>query len=120
MKPYILIIEDEEDIRESLRDVLEQEGYLVMTANSGKNAIEVLEVSPKFNLILLDLMMPVMSGEEFVAINKIRNITQGTPIVIMSADNQTAQRAAKMDIKTFVKKPLDLDDLLRIIKESCR
>jgi CheY-like chemotaxis protein len=113
----ILIVEDEDDIRESLQEVLGSEGYNVNVASNGKEALEMLNSIPTPDLILLDLLMPEMNGMEFrekqMQMEKFSNI----PVVVMSADNYAKQKAKKMHAG-FLKKPFELSDLFMKINEG--
>ncbi len=114
----ILIVEDEEDIRETLRDFFEGEGCHVSTAIHGKDALQALDTQEHPHLILLDLMMPVMNGEEFVSHKNAQSRWAAIPIVIMSADHHTEQRANAMKIKWFIRKPLSLNHLVSMAGEA--
>ena len=113
----IMIIEDEEDIREILKEFFEGEGYEVRTAVHGKDAFRILEEKGKPNMILVDLMMPVMSGEEFIEKKKLHPIFADIPTVIMSADHRTKAKAAALNIKWAISKPLELTSLISIVDE---
>ena len=112
----ILLIEDESDIREILKDALEWEGYRVYTASNGKEGMEILLEMPTPGLILLDLMMPVMNGWEFA--NELQTDREyvDIPIVALSAFSDPEK---KIRIKGFIKKPVDLDLLLSLVREHC-
>lgn len=114
----ILIVEDEEDIRETLRDFFEGEGCKVSTAGHGEEALQTLASEEQPHLILLDLMMPVMNGEEFVAKKNEDASFSKIPVLIMSADHQTEQRAQAMKIKHFIRKPLSLNRLISMAGEA--
>jgi CheY-like chemotaxis protein len=113
----ILIIEDEEDIREILKEFFEGEGYEVWTAIHGKDAFRVLDENGKPNMILVDLMMPVMSGEEFIEKKKLHPVYADIPTVIMSADHRTKAKAQALNIKWAINKPLELTSLISIVDE---
>jgi CheY-like chemotaxis protein len=118
MQPnHLLIVEDEEDIREILQGFFESEGMVVSTAANGYEALRFLKSAPRNpDVILLDLMMPVMSGPEFLkSIQSVQNFLT-IPIVIMSADNQTAQKAKSLGQERFIRKPLDLSQLLGLLQ----
>ena len=66
----VLVVDDEPDIRESLRDALEDEGYRVAVARNGKEALDILPTLEKPVAIILDIIMPVMSGAEFYEIGR--------------------------------------------------
>jgi CheY-like chemotaxis protein len=112
----VVVIEDDDMIRETLKYALEFEGYTVFTAANGRLGVEMLPNIPKPCLILLDLMMPVMNGWEFVeAIGK--NMVLATiPIVVVTAFKEKAQT---IQARKVVKKPVDLDYLFQIVKEYC-
>jgi CheY-like chemotaxis protein len=113
----ILVVEDDRDIRETLQQVLEMEGYVVHTAVNGKDGLDKLRNIQRPCLILLDLMMPVMSGWEFLEAAG-RDVTVATiPVVVVSAFTTyvpTVPRAV-----AFVKKPVEIDSLLKRIEEHC-
>ena len=112
----VLIVEDEETIRDTLRLSLELEGYEVRTACNGKEALEVLPRMRRPCLILLDLMMPVMDGWGFVdAVDK--DVTLATiPIVVVTAFSGSEK---SIHAKQIVKKPFDLNELLHIVGQYC-
>jgi CheY-like chemotaxis protein len=112
----ILIIEDEQTIRETLKESLELEGYPVVTAKNGREGLDLIENSVNPCLILLDLMMPVMNGFEFLASQEKNKKIAPIPVVIVSAFPEQAQ---KVKANGFVKKPIDLDHLLTFIKRYC-
>src|SRR4051812_3289101 len=81
----VLLVEDDEPIRTSLQMLLEDKGYRVLTATNGKTALELLRNGDPPNVILLDLMMPVMTGSAFL--EALRNDVELSriPVIIMSA-----------------------------------
>lgn len=113
----ILIVEDDIDIRDVLKELLELEGYIVSVAENGKKALEILKNKNKPDLILLDLMMPVMAGLQFKEIQlkniKIKNI----PVIIMSADINFSKNKNNLYKDEFLKKPLDLHDVLNSVSK---
>jgi CheY-like chemotaxis protein len=114
----ILIVEDDEDIRDILKDFFEAEGCDVAAAVNGRAALDHLEEKGRPDLIFLDLMMPIMSGEEFVHHLKKNPDWAQTPIVIMSADHQTSKVAGELKIKNFVRKPITLRSLVAMAEEA--
>jgi CheY-like chemotaxis protein len=117
MAGRILIVDDDDDIRESLRTVLELEGYEVQEAANGRAAQELLEdvsgVRP--SMILLDLMMPVMNGLEFHAWLKETPGVSDIPVVIFSAAG--ANIARPEGVQAFLRKPLELTELLTLTEK---
>lgn len=112
----ILIVEDDEGIRDALKLILEFGGYEVETAENGKVGIERLSTIAKPCVILLDLMMPVMDGWAFADIMK-KNMSFATiPIVVVTA---FADKAKSVGAARIVKKPVDMDTLLGFVREYC-
>jgi CheY-like chemotaxis protein len=114
----ILVVEDDPDIAESLCDVLHGEGYEVATASNGREGLDRLREIGRPCLILLDLMMPVMSGGEFLAALRQEDALASIPVVIVSAwaDESAHIRAQSQG---FVKKPISLDALLEATHRLC-
>ena len=112
----ILVVEDDHDIRVSVRALLEDEGFQVLTVTDGRSALELLERGDRPRLILLDLMLPVMDGWHFAERVRVRPRLAGIPIVIMSAYDDPPPPAGAVG---FVKKPLDVDQLLRLVAAHC-
>lgn len=113
----ILIIEDDRDILEVLKDLLESEGYVVATAENGKVGIEVLQsmLQQPPKLILVDLMMPVMDGFQFRQEQLKNDELKKIPVVVMSADGRMELRKGKIGVDIFLKKPLDLETVLHTV-----
>ena len=111
----ILIVEDDHSIREMLQELFEMEGYQVYAAENGKLALEILaKVTPC--LVLLDLMMPVMNGWEFLEIQGKSQVLASIPVVVMSAVRESIK---PQSVKDFIKKPVDFDVLLDVVKQYC-
>lgn len=110
----VLVVEDDSNIREVLKLALEFEGYEAILAKNGREGLDVLP-SIKPGLILLDLMMPVMNGWEFVDEIKKHPVYKNIPIVVVSA---YSERAKAIECNQFVQKPLELDTLLQAVSEN--
>ena len=121
----ILVVEDDHDIRESVVEVLEEEGYGVDSAGDGREALRVLsEAREKPDLILLDLMMPNMNGFEFRE-QQLKNAEHAAiPIAVLTADGQASAKAAELHADGLVRKPVKIQPLLdtvaRLIAERAR
>ena len=115
----VLIVEDDLDIREALSQVLEFEGYPVVTATNGQEALTYLEHAEAPGLILLDLMMPVMDGWQFRQEQLRHPEWVDIPVVIVSADGQVSQKAALIGAASYLKKPVELDTLLDTVAQYC-
>jgi len=114
----ILLVEDEPEIRESLKDALEMEGYEIVTATNGREALDVLSTMGKPCLILLDLMMPVMNGWEFAEALQGDAELAEIPIVVVTAFGEELQRS-RITTWDVIPKPVDLDRLFRSVKCFC-
>lgn len=113
----VLVVEDEEVIRDTFRLALELEGYHVHTAGNGREALDLLARIPPPCLILLDLMMPVMNGWEFVEKVQKDAALDSIPIVIVSA---YGEQAKAIRAKGVLPKPVDLRILVETVEKWCR
>ncbi len=112
----VMVIEDDHDLRVSVRNLLEDEGYEVLTAANGRSALELVQASsPKPCLIILDLMLPIMDGWHFATELRKRPDLAAIPLLIMSAFRQPPPP----DAVGFLPKPVELDVLLRYVGEYC-
>jgi CheY-like chemotaxis protein len=112
----ILIIEDESPIRSVVTEILEDEGYSVVSATNGLEALRYLQQQDELPcLILLDLGMPVMSGWEF-RYEQQRDPTLATiPVIVMSALPDLEKKAAALKAIDCLNKPIDIDTLLNTV-----
>jgi DNA-binding NtrC family response regulator len=116
----ILLVEDDVDIRIDLADLLRAEGYEVVTAANGKEALEWLHADGhSASLILLDLMMPVMNGWDFRSCQLEEPDLVGIPVVLLSGAGDVARHASALKAAGYLIKPLRLDSLLRIVSRLC-
>lgn len=119
MSKTILVVDDEKDIRTSLRGILEDEGYQVVTAASGSEALEtVREELP--DLVLLDIWMPGMDGLE--TLEKLKGLLPLITVIMISGHGtiETAVRATKLGAFDFIEKPLSLDKVLIAVTNALR
>jgi CheY-like chemotaxis protein len=112
----VLIVEDDEDLRELFAEVLSEAGYGVNHAENGKVALDVLEQSDDLCLVLLDLMMPIMSGPELARRMKQSPRLAAMPIVALSAGGQPSD-VPQADV--FLRKPLEPEKLLEVVARYC-
>jgi len=113
---HILVVEDDEDCRECLCYFLDKEGLGVSCAANGREALERLRAEPLPDLILLDLMMPVMNGWEFLVQREEQPAVASIPVMIVSSLSRSAGSVAAENVVDFVDKPVDLDDLLSKVR----
>jgi CheY-like chemotaxis protein len=113
----VLIVEDDEDLREMMAQLLSLEGFRTATVANGREALQYLHDAETPQVILLDLMMPVMDGWEFRRQQQADPALAPVPVIVLSALDQ--QRAATLDANAFLKKPLDFDRLLSLVRSYC-
>lgn len=115
----IIIVEDDEDIRTSLVELLLDEGYFVSTFNNGADALQSIlsKKEAECDLIVLDLQMPIMNGYQFS--DKLREYPEheSLPIIVMSAENHSESKLSFNKINRYVKKPLDIAHFLDTIEQ---
>lgn len=111
-RPTILVIDDDPDARDSIALVLSDAGYDVETVSGGEEALEHLKRAHQPGLILLDLMMPNMTGWEFRAEQRRDPRLSAIPVVLVSAADEVADAADELAVAGYLAKPFDLDQLL--------
>jgi CheY-like chemotaxis protein len=113
----VLIVEDDQDIRDTLAEALEEEGYRVMIVADGAEGLQVLETL-RPQLVLLDLFMPGMDGFTFLQAARSAEALRDIPIVALSAGRgNTARTAIQAGANRFLPKPVRLDQLLEVVEE---
>ena len=113
----VLIVEDDADLREMMAQLLTLEGFDAATVSNGREALEYLHEASTPNVILLDLMMPVMDGWEFRRRQQADPALAPVPVIVLSALDQA--RASNLKAEAFLKKPLDFDRLLSLVRAYC-
>jgi CheY-like chemotaxis protein len=114
----VLIIEDDADLRDMMAQLLRLEGFDAMTAANGREALDYLRGHRPPTVILLDLMMPVMDGWQFRREQQRDAELADVPVIVLSALDQA--RAADLATNAFLKKPLDFDRLLELVRRYCQ
>ena len=115
----ILIVEDDADVREAMAVFLAGEGYKVVEAVHGAEALDQLRSAVPFCLILLDLFMPVMDGWAFRA-EQLRDTAMASiPVIVISADASAVRRGRDLGAVASMVKPIDFDVLLRHVDQYC-
>jgi CheY-like chemotaxis protein len=116
----VLVVDDDDDIRDLLSMLLELRGYRAEPARDGVEALERLEHGERPAVILLDMMMPRLDGEGLIA-EVQRNPGLGKiPIVLVSGHHDVRQKAAELKAAGFLVKPIAIDDLLALVSELDR
>lgn len=115
----ILIVEDDPAIRDALTQLLEDEGYPVVGVANGQEAIEHLRTAERPHLILLDLMMPVMNGMQFLQAQQHDAAIAGIPVIVLSAVNNIEQKVSSFPVQGFLRKPITFTSLFTIVEQYC-
>ena len=118
MARSILLVDDDADVRMTLRDVLEEQGFTVHAAHDGRHALHVLEKIAPPDLILLDYKMPVMTGKQFLSVQRGMPKLQAVPVVILSAATREWS-GAHLEVEEVLSKPIDVEVLLNTVNRIC-
>lgn len=113
----VLVVEDEEESRQALMQILELEGFSTVGASNGAEAMDYLRTSLRPCLIVLDLNMPVMNGRQLRA--ELRQVEELAiiPVVVVSAQESFA--AGDLGAVGAFRKPLDVDALVKVVVDNC-
>lgn len=114
----IVLVEDDPMIREGLQDFLEAEGYAVIAAENGREGLEAIRARNGKCFVLLDLQMPVMTGEQLLEAlaNEPTAAIRNAPVLVLSA---RAEPLTGHSIVDFMRKPINLDRLLEHVRSTC-
>jgi CheY-like chemotaxis protein len=120
MAHRVLVVDDDADIRDTVIEVLQDSGHDVMGASNGVEALQQLRTASVLPcVILLDLMMPHMDGEQFRAEQLKDPQLSRIPVVIISAFRDTAERAKALNAAGHLTKPVSIDALMLAINSVC-
>jgi DNA-binding response OmpR family regulator len=110
----VLVVDDDPGVLEVLDLALTAEGYRVVLARNGREALDqAAETHP--SLMLVDLMMPVMDGWQFVRACREQEFAQQTPVIILSAARNVEQAVHELGVQAVIAKPFNLDHLLDLV-----
>jgi two-component system response regulator CpxR len=115
MTHTVLVVEDEKELREMMREALESNGYAVVTAEEGQDALAAIEQIKDPCLVLLDLLMPGMNGWDFFREMRARPKYAAVPVIVHSSSTAGAPQGATR----VLRKPVDFDRLLDVVREFC-
>lgn len=120
MAPKILLVDDEKDIVEFLQYNLEQEGFEVITAYDGKEAIEKMELNP--DLVILDVFMPKMDGYEVCTKIRMMEVHKTTPVIFLTAKSSETDEIHGLNLGAddFIQKPISPKKLIARVKSNLR
>jgi len=110
-------VDDDHGVRESTREAMELEGYCVIEAADGREALKQAKGSPRPHLILLDMNMPIMGGREFLDTLLPEAEIASIPVLIISATVNSKNSVGAVD---FLRKPVELDELLQKVAHHVR
>jgi CheY-like chemotaxis protein len=114
----LVLVEDDPEARNSLAQILELEGFSVMSFANGAEALEYLTQRPPPCLVLMDIQMPLMDGAQLrAAMLRDRRLAAVPVFVITAVESSVA--AARIPTQRVFRKPLDLDNLLRALQQYC-
>ena len=114
----ILVVEDDPDIRDTIAEVLADEGYTVLSAKHGAEGLVCLRDAKQLpSVIILDLMMPVMDGIAFRQEQRKNPDWADIPILVLSADRTSRDKAEAMGARGYLQKPFDIDQFLKLLRE---
>jgi DNA-binding response OmpR family regulator len=111
---HILIVDDDPAIRDVVSDILEMSDYCVKTACNGAEALDRIR-DDRPSAVLLDLMMPVMDGWEFLREYKVEATLLPVPVVIMSAAQDASHAVDELGAQAFLAKPFEIETILAIV-----
>lgn len=113
-KKTIIVVDDELEITNVVRSILEDEDFKISTAKDGEEAIQLLR-NEKYDLILMDIMMPKMSGYDVIKNLHHTEVNSKTPVVLMSCVSPQVKQS-EYKWKYFLKKPFTIDELVNTVK----
>jgi two-component system, NtrC family, nitrogen regulation response regulator NtrX len=118
-EPTVLVVEDDEDTRFAMSQVLAQEGYLVLTAATGHDAIATLrEPLSRIDVVLLDVHLPDVNGTELCS--RLRELYPDLPVVVCSgeADSEEIAELVRLGAIRYFRKPVTVDELLSTVESA--
>lgn len=119
-KHTVLVVDDNEDIRMALQELLESEGYATAAAENGDAALRWLhEDHPRPCMILLDYNMPVMDGPTFRKQQQADPSLADVPVILYSGADDIRRRAHALDVMHVFQKPLNLNSLVDLVRRYC-
>jgi CheY-like chemotaxis protein len=115
MNHTVLLVEDDDELRESMRELLEGNGYTVVAASDGQEALDALARVEHLCVVLLDLLMPRMNGWDFFEKLRERPELTGVPVIVQSS----APSRAPAGVTRVLKKPVEPELLVSVVRQYC-
>ena len=113
----VLLVEDDEDVREAVEQILSDEGYDVVAARDGARALDALAEGHQFCTVILDVLMPGVDGAEFLA--RAREQLRSIPVLLFSASHLPGHLRNDPQVKDLIPKPVEVEVLLEKIRAHC-
>lgn len=114
----VLIVDDDPAVTKLLAALLAEEGFDPVTATSGQAALDMLRTDTP-DVVLLDLMMPLVSGSMVCSQLKTDSATKHIPVIVISGDGRAERKVRDIGADDFVLKPFDLDDVIKRVRRWC-
>jgi CheY-like chemotaxis protein len=116
--PLVLVVDDDPDVRNSISQLLDAKRYSTIQAENGQKALEILKATPSVPcLIVLDLVMPVMDGYQFLSLRAQDPTLRDIPVVVISGNSRAG--ATLKEIDAYLTKPVNIDRLIDVIDQHC-
>ena len=112
----ILVVEDEPAILDLVSEVLTEEGYEVERAANGADALTTIAGAPRFDLVVLDMWMPVVNGWQFASVLGERGVR--IPLLVMTAASDARRHASDIGAVGYIGKPFDVDELVLAVQRA--
>lgn len=113
----ILIVDDDDDGRSLVKELLESDGYVVHEARDGGAALELLTTAPEPALVILDLEMPVMTGDEVLEAMRKHERLANLPVLVVSGSGRMID-SRRSSVVGFLTKPIDIDRFSKLVRDS--
>jgi len=118
---FVMVVDDDVDLREALTEILQDNEYRVVGAANGQEALDFLhEGEGRPCVILLDLMMPVMDGKAFRAAIMEEPELSGIPVIVLSAHANIDEVLSEVPVAEKLRKPVDIEPLLSLVERHCK
>jgi CheY-like chemotaxis protein len=118
-RSIVLVVDDDADIRQAVKETLVFEGYEVAEARDGEDAFGYLHGHPRPGLILLDWNMTPMNGEQFMTQLQHEPVISTIPVVLLTADMRPEAKFRSRPFVGLLRKPVDLDALFAVVSRYC-
>jgi len=115
----VLVVEDDQELREAVGSILQEEGCSVRAASNGAEALTLLRGETRPCVILLDLMMPVMNGWAFLKFRNEHPVLSDVPVVVTTAWNEVPGEADVIGVQGYLRKPLVPKEVIELVRKHC-